>query len=314
MTDHTVSGPTPVCLPERLRRLALLLIISTLGGAAWIVVAPRALAGGPEPLDLAPANSPTRGALVICGGGALPGAVYDRFLELAGGPRARIVFIPTASEANTRPGREPRDLGLLRAHGATTVQLLHTRSRDEANDPAFVRPLTEATGVWLSGGAQSRLAEVYVDTAVERQLKAMLDRGGVIGGTSAGAAIMTRMMITGGRSEVRTGRGFDLLPNSVVDQHFLKRNRLARLLALLSEHPGLVGFGIDEGTALVLSDDHLSVVGTSCVVACLPGRQQVLRPGDRLDPPWLSRPGEMALANSSLPASAETPARAVSAP
>ena len=85
--------------------------------------------------------------------------------------------------------------------GRASVQLLHTRSQDEANDPAFCRPLDEATGVWIGGGTQTRLSESYVDTEVERQLKALLARGGVIGGTSAGAAIMTRVMITGGRAE-----------------------------------------------------------------------------------------------------------------
>jgi cyanophycinase len=169
------------------------------------------------------------------------------------------------------------------------VQLLHTRSREEANAPEFLRPLEEATGVWLAGGNQSRLAASYVDTEVERALKDLLERGGVIGGTSAGAAIMTRIMITGGRSLATQGRGFDLLPGSVVDQHFLKRNRLGRLLGLLAEHPRLVGFGIDEGTALVFQGDRLSVLGDSYVVACMPAspedetnRLEILKPGDQV--------------------------------
>ena len=93
-----------------------------------------------------------------------------------------------------------------------SLVLFHTRSRDEANDPEFCRPLADATGVWIGGGKQTALTSAYLGTEVERQLKAVLDRGGVIGGTSAGAAVMTRVMIASGRTEAVLSRGFDLLP------------------------------------------------------------------------------------------------------
>ena len=239
-------------------------------------------------------------------------------MELAGGPSARIVLIPTADSDEGL--RNPTEyVKLWRSRGATSVQWLHTRSRAEANNPEFLKPLAEATGVWIGGGNQSRLAESYVDTAVELQLKALLERGGVIGGTSAGASIMSRVMITGGRTEATKGRGFDLLPGSIIDQHFLKRNRLGRLLGLLAEHPGLIGFGIDEGTALVLRGDQLSVVGNSYVVACMPSspdrssRLEILKPGDQIPSPWLARSGERGRSATALASSAESSSRLTAA-
>jgi cyanophycinase len=248
-----------------------------------------AIASPPEPVVLA-RQSPRGGALVICGGGGMPEPVRDRFLELAGGRRARIVVIPTAHQLADGPNAAAV-LEPWREKGAASVQLFHTRSREAANDVEFVRPISEATGVWIGGGQQSWLTEAYLGTEVERQLKALLDRGGVIGGTSAGAAVMTRVMIARGRSKADVTQGFDFLPGAVVDQHFLKRNRLGRLLSVLTDHPDLIGLGIDERTALVVNvrSHLLNVIGDSYVVACVPGveghpaRLEILKPGDEVN-------------------------------
>ena len=242
---------------------------------------------------------PGRAGPVISGGGRLPDEVRDRFLELAGGKDARIVLIPTARSVAVRLRPTPRRTSEpWAARGVASVRLLHTRSRATANEPGFAAPLADATGVWIGGGSQSRLSEAYAGTEVERQLKALLDRGGVIGGSSAGAAIMTRVMIASGRIEPIEGRGFDFLPGAVVDQHFLKRNRIGRLTKLLERHPDLIGFGIDEETALVVGvrDQRISVVGDSYVVACLPAskgrpaRFQILKEGDQTDLAALRKP------------------------
>jgi cyanophycinase len=233
---------------------------------------------------------PGGGTLVICGGGTTPPAVRDRFLELAGGSRARIVVIPTAHRIADTPAVNTV-LDSWKARRVASVQCLHTRSRLVADDPAFVQPLTAATGVWLSGGLQSSLTAVYLGTEVERQLKALLERGGVIGGTSAGAAVMTRVMITQGKTTAELGKGFDFLPGAVIDQHFLRRNRLERLLSVVGDHPKLVGLGIDERTALVVNirSRVATVIGDSYVVACTAGpvderaRLQILRPGDEVN-------------------------------
>jgi cyanophycinase len=231
--------------------------------------------------------APRGGALVICGGGVIPDVVRTRFIELAGGPKARIIVIPTAHRiADTPAVKSILDPWMTK--GAASVQCLHTRSRDVANSAEFVQPLTEATGVWFGGGLQTSVTQAYLGTEVERQLSALLARGGVIGGTSAGAAVMTQVMISRGRTTAEVEKGFDFLPGAVVDQHFLRRNRLSRLLSVLSDHPDLVGLGIDERTALVVNipNRRMNVIGESYVVACVPGaagrpaRLEVLKPGD----------------------------------
>ena len=202
------------------------------GRGTWVIVATMALLSvrvdGPR--GAAPASGlaacrtekPARiaaGALVICGGGGLPESVRREFVRLAGGPKAKIVVIPTASSDADGPAAEVAEfLEPWNKRGVASAVLLHTRSRAKADDPAFSRPLEDATGVWFSGGDQSRVTEVYLGTAVERALHAVLGRGGVIGGTSAGAAIMSRVMITGGREKATVGTGFGFLPGTVVQR------------------------------------------------------------------------------------------------
>ena len=304
--------PRMVRIPVRLRRLFFLLIAAGLGSGAVVVTSLQVSADGPPPRSISPVDRSIPGSLVICGGGRLPEDVMQRFMELAGGPRARVVLIPTAeTDAGVRAAAGYMDR--WRERGAASVHLLHTRSRAEANDPAFFQPLLEATAVWFGGGNQARLSESYVGTAVELQLKALHERGGVIGGTSAGASIMSRVMITGGRTTASKGQGFDLLPGAVIDQHFLKRNRLGRLLGLLADHPDLVGFGIDEGTALVFRGDRLSVIGDSYVVACRPAGPErsaqldFLKPGDHQMPAWLQASGPAGKSAAGFASRTETP-------
>lgn len=252
------------------------------------IPADNASAGIPEPA------SPIPGSLVICGGGVLPEAIFTRFVELAGGDEARVIIITTASIlADT--SEVPARLEPWRKHKLVSLDVLHTRSREVANDPEFVKPLTQATGVWFWGGTQSWLVDTYGGTRSEEALHGILKRGGVIGGTSAGAAIMSPVMIRHGNPEPEVGRGFGFLPGTVVDQHFLKRNRKDRLLNVLSRHPGHVGLGIDENTALVVQGRSVSVIGDSLVQAWYPAaedrpeRLQVLSPGIEADLVALSR-------------------------
>jgi cyanophycinase len=233
-----------------------------------------------------PATAPSvGGALVICGGGKLPDEIYERFVELAGGPeKARLVVVTTANDLAGRP-QQQKFADFWKARKVSQVTLMHTSSRDEANKPEFVEPLRKATAVWFEGGQQSRVAAAYLDTAVERELYALVKRGGVVGGTSAGAALQSRVMIRSGNPVAEVGRGFDLLPGAVVDQHFLKRNRVNRLLGVVEAHSDLVGYGIDEGTAMIVRGDRFRVLGASYVLACRYDAQrrrthiEVLSPG-----------------------------------
>ena len=208
-----------------------------------------------------------RGSLIISGGGTPAPVIKDRFLALAGNSEANLVIIPTASL--TADGNAKEHAAAWRDANLSKITILHTRDRKKADDPAFVAPLKSASAVWISGGSQTRLSDAYVGTLVEAELHALLTRGGVIGGTSAGAAIMSRDMIASGKSEPRMGTGFGFLPYSIIDQHFLTRNRQTRSLKAVEEHPGRFGLGIDEGTALEVRGRLMRVIGNSTVTVTL---------------------------------------------
>ena len=247
--------------------------------AAFVSVAAlAACAAAPTPLipDASAPIEPIKGSLVIVGGGGTGGAIWQRFRMLAGGDTARIVIIPTATANVDTVTPEGETRFYMDTLHLTDVVLRHTRSRDVANSDAFVAPIRRATGVWFPGGDQSRITDAYLGTKTEQELHALLARGGAIGGTSAGAAIMTKVMITGqrvvdGDTVANIGEGFGFLPGAVADQHFIRRNRQGRLIGVLEKHPGLVGFGVDERTALVVHNGRrLEVLGTSEVRVIFP--------------------------------------------
>jgi cyanophycinase len=222
------------------------------------------------------------GSLVIAGGGQLPKEVFDLFVKLAGGEKARILIVPTASSRADAKNTTPL-LATWKRHKILSLELLHTRSRKTANDAEFVKPLKMATGVWFMGGSQSKIAEAYVGTAVEKELHALLKRGGVIGGSSAGAAIQSRVMIASGNPKAVVETGFDFLPDAIIDQHFLKRKRKPRLAGVLKSHRGRFGIGIDEGTAILVRGRRFQVLGKSTVTVMLaangihPAKEVVLK-------------------------------------
>ncbi len=196
-------------------------------------------------------------------GGAFPESGYAEFLKLTG-PDAKLVVIPTASSSDVIDVEGIKEQ--WKSRGFLTITVLHTRDREVASSHEFSEPLRTATAVWFSGGSQSRIADAYIGTTVEEELYLLLQRGGVIGGSSAGAAIQSRVMIRGGGKEPKIMTGLDLLPGAIIDQHFLRRNRFSRLIAAVRLHPELIGFGIDEGTAIVVSENEYKVVGKSYVL------------------------------------------------
>ena len=214
--------------------------------------------------------SPDRGSLVAVGGGNVGPEIIGRFLELAGGADAPIVLIPTAVGDSTYAQDCPC-ARLLRDLGATNVTVLHARDRARADDELFVEPIRRAKAVWFPGGRQWRLAEAYLGTRTERELHALLARGGVIGGTSAGASILASFLVRGA-PESNTivmapgyDQGFGFMRNVAVDQHVSARGRLDDLPAVLARHRGLLGIGLDEGTAIVVARDTFTVLGASKV-------------------------------------------------
>ena len=260
--------------PATTSRRRPVVVRSLVFGAAWLLLAPASQMAYGQSVSAAklPAPAePIHGSLVICGGAALPPEVIQRFIALADGPNARLVVIPTASGVAEIPDElEPR-IAIWRQQQVQELTFLHTRSPDIANEAEFCAPLARATGVWFIGGVQSRITDAYLGTQAEQEFHGVLRRGGVIGGTSAGAAVMTQVMIRRGiPGGADLGRGFGFFPNAVIDQHFLKRNRTPRLMSVLLDHPGHFGLGIDEETAVVVQDNMLSVIGNSQAVVCHP--------------------------------------------
>lgn len=243
---------------------------------------------------ITPASAPAMGNLVIVGGAMRDPVILKRFLDLAGGPDASLVVIPTAG-AEDKYDSTWSGLQQFRDAGAKNLTVLHTRDRLVADSEEFVAPLKTARGVFFSGGRQTRLADAYLDTRTHRELEALLARGGVIGGSSAGASIQASFLVRGDTrgNEIMEGeftRGFGFLRNSAIDQHVLKRNRQFDLIPIIEKFPQLLGIGIDEDTAIVVTGDQFEVIGQSYVVVhdhnkVVPpsGPFYFLAPGDKFD-------------------------------
>jgi cyanophycinase len=213
-----------------------------------------------------------KGTLLIAGGGATPGEVYDEFVRLAGGKKARIVLVPSAHDYEGLEQIRYRFSGWF-SYEVASFQFLDTNSRETADKDEFVKPLLEATGVWFSGGDQTRLTERYLGTKVQAALYKILERGGVVGGISAGAAVQSSTMMRDGWTEPELGDGLGLASKAVIDTHFSERGRHTRLLRALDERPGFVGLGLDEGAALVVQGSHLKAIGRSTVTVCVSSRE-----------------------------------------
>lgn len=291
-----------------------------LGRAAWDAAVAILMLVAMEPVESRGQSSdsdtlhptvfgPEKGTLVICGGGILPEPLRGKVVELAGGEHARIVVISSASQTADTPEIETY-VGWWRQQKLGEMTILHTRSRDIANTEIFIEPLTRATGVWFMGGNQAWLIDTYSGTRTETELHKLLERGGVVGGTSAGAAVMSKTMIRRGSPTAEVGRGFGFLDGAVVDQHFVRRMRQDRLLKVIEQQPSLVGLGIDEGTALLIQGQRLSVLGNSEVRVCFARTEsrdpliESLRSGDKAD---LSALGRVALARLQPRAPPKTP-------
>lgn len=221
-----------------------------------------------------------KGHLFIVGGGDWPDGMMNRFVDLAARfGTGRIVILPMASSVPKESAAEETE-GFRKLGAKDVVTCILTRK--QALKPESAALLDGAGGVFFSGGDQSRLTAVLLDTPVYKKLLELYDQGAVIGGTSAGAAVMSEVMITGdevrkpaaGRefetlqaANVVTARGFGFVRQAVIDQHFVTRKRQNRLISVLAEHPDLLGVAIDESTAvLVRPDGILEVVGAKQVV------------------------------------------------
>jgi cyanophycinase len=213
-------------------------------------------------------SGPDSGSLVIVGGAMKDTAIINRFITLAGGIDAPIIVIPTAS--GEKEIDNVKTVEILTSAGAKNVTVLHTYDTMVANSEAFAAPLKKACGVWFNGGRQWRLVDAYANTLTEKEIRNVLSRGGVIGGSSAGATIQGSYLVRGDTkaNTIMMGdheKGFAYLKNAAIDQHLLVRNRQNDLPAVISKYPFLLGIGLDENTAIVVKGDEFEVIGQSFV-------------------------------------------------
>ncbi len=204
------------------------------------------------------------GALVIVGGG-LTDEIAEEFITLAGGAdETRLVIVPTAigEPAASRSGHDRSFRGR-----ATEIRVVHANGPDDPRWSELIEALAWGNALWFTGGRQWRLVDAYAGTEAEQQMHALLARGGVIGGSSAGASIQAQYLVRGnplGNREMMSEgyeRGFGFLPGVAIDQHFTQRNRLADLESVKQRYPELIGLGIDERTAIIVQGSTLRVVG-----------------------------------------------------
>jgi len=214
------------------------------------------------------------GTVIIIGGAedkVRDRVILSRFVALAGGADATIAVVSTASSLGAEAGERYRQVfGEL---GVRTIHPLHAMTRPQANDEAAALVVRDATGIFLTGGNQLRLASTIGGTRLAATILERFQAGAVVAGTSAGASAMSSHMIAFGASGAtpkhrmaQIAAGLGLLPGVIVDQHFQQRNRLGRLLSLIAQNPSLLGLGVDEDTAGVVGPDHvLEVIGRGSI-------------------------------------------------
>ncbi|WP_108805589.1 cyanophycinase [Aquimarina sp. Aq107] len=214
----------------------------------------------------------TNGTLLIMGGDSTNDYFISEFAGLIGSIESEIVIIPTAIEDKYLDSQS--DINILKKPftdiGFKNINIVHTREIKIANSDSLNNILLSADGVWITGGRQWRLAKAYNGTKVQNSLKALLNKGKLIAGTSAGASIMGDVLVRGD-SKTQTimlgdyQNGFEFISNCAIDQHHIARNRQFDMFELKNEKPDVLGIGIDENTGIIVSEDKLRVIGKSYV-------------------------------------------------
>ncbi|HEY4335199.1 MAG TPA: cyanophycinase [Puia sp.] len=216
-------------------------------------------------------HGPEKGSLLIIGGNVgSTASIWNKFTELAGGKEKAHIVVITAASGDSA-AYDTADVNTVkRQTGIADVVLMHTHDLRTANSEAFIAPLKRATGVYFVGGRQWRIADCYLNTLTHRAFFEVLNRGGVIAGSSAGASIQGSFLWRGDTkgANILIGdhtQGLGFLKNSVIDQHVLRRNRQFDLVNLIEKAPQLIGIGLDEATAVLVQRDTLQVIGKSYV-------------------------------------------------
>jgi len=222
-----------------------------------------------------PQYGPAKGTLIIQGGGSAAGTgIVETFINRAGGPGAKIIVVPTAGGNRTPDGKikaynEEQVLASWKKLGATNVHMLHTHDPKVADTEEFAGILRDAKGVWFDGGRQWNIVDSYANTLTLREFHKVLERDGVIGGSSAGATIQGDYLVRGAIAgseimmtpEPEHEHGFAFLRKVAIDQHINTRNRWDDLIPVIKKYPDMLGIGLSEGTAIVVNGDKFQVIG-----------------------------------------------------
>jgi cyanophycinase len=240
---------------------------------AWLVIA--GLAAQPPAATEAPEYGPPKGTLVIVGGGNTEGTgIIEKFIELAGGPEKNFVIVPTAGGNKNPDGalhvyKEEDVVAPWVKRGLKHVRMLHTHDPKVADTEAFAAPLRDANAVWFNGGRQWNIVDSYANTLTYREFHNVLARGGIIGGSSAGATIQGDYLVRGAIAgpdimmtpEPSHERAFRFLRHTAIDQHINTRNRWDDLIPVIKKWPDLLGIGLSEATAIIVRGDRFEVMG-----------------------------------------------------
>ena len=255
-------------VPRALLPVAFAIAVAGLGAAFDVAQARQAATETPE-------YGPPKGTLVIVGGGNLNGSgINEKFIELAGGPEKKFVIVPTAGGNRNEKGEltaydEQRIIAPWVRLGLKNVRMLHTHDPKVADTEAFASVLRDADAVWFNGGRQWNIVDSYANTLTYREFHKVLERGGVIGGSSAGATIQGEYLVRGDTSgpdvmmtaEPSHQWAFKFLRNTAIDQHINARNRWDHLIPVIQKFPKFLGIGLSEATAIVVTQDRFEVIG-----------------------------------------------------
>jgi len=248
------------------------LFVQSLSAALFILFVASASAQAPQETT---EYGPAKGTLLIVGGGPLEkSGIFEKFIELAGGPDAKFVIVPTAGGNKTRDGevriyQEEEIIKPWKERGLKNVRMLHTHDPKVADTEQFVQFLREANAVWFNGGRQWNIVDSYANTLTYREFHKVLERGGVIAGTSAGASIQGEFLVRGAvessdliiAPEPEHHTAFNFLRKSAIDQHLNTRNRWDDIIPLIKKYPHLLGIGLSEVTAIIVRGDKFEVFG-----------------------------------------------------
>jgi cyanophycinase len=246
--------------------LSILIVTGSVGGQQ---------SSGSSAIQEVPEYGPAKGTLVIDGGSPINRTgIIEKFIQLAGGPDAKFVIVPTAGGNKTADGQirvynEETVVAPWKKLGLKNVRMLHTHDPKVADTEEFVQPLREANAVWFGGGRQWNIVDSYMNTLTYKEFHKVLERGGVIGGTSAGATIQGDYLVRGAIAgsnimmtpEPEHERGFKFLRRSAIDQHINTRNRWDDLIPVIKKYPDLLGIGLSERTAIIVKGDRFEVIG-----------------------------------------------------